>query len=234
MVAAYVEEERVAFNRKVGLTDVGAPNPPVPEGEATGVVPCSVRPADAEACASFLRSEWKDGMLSLPDGRRALGYASYEKTLDAHDAGMQSAHTLLLTHALLPSVRAHVPGFQEMEATLASWLHERFGSVVELFYCHGLRQSPHTLKSTGFDVHQDTEDFDFIEYTVVVKLTADVEGEPPSQMRVVGCERHFDYGPAAGSSGLFRARLFHASVAPRSEREHLKLAFFFRESAPPL
>ena len=37
----------------------------------------------------------------------------------------------------------------------------------------GLRQSPHTLKSTGFDVHQDTEDFPFIEYTVVVKLTGD-------------------------------------------------------------
>ena len=49
-------------------------------------------------------------------------------------------------------------------------------------------------------------------------------------MRVVGAKRHFAYGGAAGAAGAFRARLFHASVAPKSEREHLKVAFFFRNS----
>jgi len=63
------------------------------------------------------------------------------------------------------------------------------------------------------------------------KLTADAVGEPPSAMRVVGCERHFHYGPEAGASGCFRARLHHASVEPKSEEEHLKLAFFFRKSS---
>ena len=58
-----------------------------------------------------------------------------------------------------------------------------------------------TLTSTGFDVHQDIEDYDFIEYTVVVKLTADLPGEPPSRMRVVGAPHHFQYGAAAGSAG---------------------------------
>jgi hypothetical protein len=100
----------------------------------------------------------------------------------------------------------------------------------QLFYAHGLRQGLETLRSTGFDVHQDTEDFDFIDYTVVVKLTADDEGEPPSAMRVVGASRRFDYGGAAGDAGCFLARLHHASVAPVSPREHLKIAFFFRQS----
>ena len=83
---------------------------------------------------------------------------------------------------------------------------------------------------SGFDVHQDTEDYDFIEYTVVVKLTADLPEEEPSAMRVVGACNHFGYGGHAGASGAFRARLFHASVAPMSEREHLKMAYFFRNS----
>jgi hypothetical protein len=65
---------------------------------------------------------------------------------------------------------------------------------------------------------------------VVVKLTADAPGEPPSQMHVVGASRHFGYGAAAGAAGCFKARLFHASVEPASHTEHLKIAFFFRAS----
>ena len=78
---------------------------------------------------------------------------------------------------------------------------------------------------------QDTEDYDFIEFSVVVKLTADGAGEPPSQMRVVGARRYFDYGARSGASGSFRARVHHASVTPQPEaQQHLKLAFFFRAS----
>ena len=74
---------------------------------------------------------------------------------------------------------------------------------------------------------QDTEDFDFIDYTVVVKLTGDLANERPSQMRVVGAKGtpNFSYAPAAGACGLFRARLYHASVMPESPREHLKIAY---------
>ena len=115
-----------------------------------------------------------------------------------------------------------------MEECLATWLHQQYGTVVDLFYAHGLRQGPETTGSTGFDVHQDTEDYDFIQYTVVVKLTPDERGEPPSAMVVVGAEREFQYGPAAGAAGCFRARLYHASVPPVSSAEHLKIAFFFR------
>ena len=50
-------------------------------------------------------------------------------------------------------------------------------------------------------------------------------------MRVVGAPRPFEYGAPAGSSGAFRAKVYHASVAPDAgTSEHLKLAFFFRQS----
>jgi hypothetical protein len=54
---------------------------------------------------------------------------------------------------------------------------------------------------------QDTEEYSFIAFTVVVKLTPDETDEPPSAMRVVGASRHFYYGPAAGDAGCFRAAL---------------------------
>ena len=124
-------------------------------------------------------------------------------------------------------MREHLPGFAQMESTLTQWLTMWTQRPVKLFYAHGLRQSPQTLQSTGFAIHQDTEDFDFISHTIVVKLTADRRDEAPSQMRVVGGSGPFSYAPAAGASGMFQARLYHASVAPVSKREHLKIAFFF-------
>ena len=128
-------------------------------------------------------------------------------------------------------MRAHMPGFAALEDRIADWLRERYGIEPELFFAHALRQSPETLAATGFDVHQDTEEFDFIEHTVVVKLTPDAQGEPPSAMRVVAAAGGpFAYGPAAGAAGCFDARLHHASVAPASAHEHFKMAFFFRRS----
>ena len=47
---------------------------------------------------------------------------------------------------------------------------------------------------------------------------------------VVGAGCPFKYGPHCGASGCFRADVFHSSVAPESAREHLKVAFFFRNS----
>ena len=49
------------------------------------------------------------------------------------------------------------------EEQLLEWLQARYATVVELFYAHGLRQSRATLQSTGFSVHQDTEDLPCIE-----------------------------------------------------------------------
>ena len=45
-----------------------------------------------------------------------------------------------------------------------------------------------------------TEEYRYVVFTVVVKLTPDEEDEPPSAMRVVGASRHFHYGPAAGDA----------------------------------
>ena len=50
-------------------------------------------------------------------------------------------------------------------------------------------------------------------------------------MRVVGARRFFRYGSQSGDAGCFLARAFHASVQPAAgTSEHLKIAFFFRES----
>ena len=70
---------------------------------------------------------------------------------------------------------------------LISWLKETYGTDVELLFAHGLRQSPDTMPSTTFDVHQDTEDHHLIKYTVqadsgLSRLT--------SSMRVVGAGKH--------------------------------------------
>ena len=147
-------------------------------------------PADAAAaCAAYLNERWVDGVLTLGDGSVATGYANYHKTLDAHDARQQQLHTLLFPNTMMAALRTELPGFQAMEETLTRWLESMFSRPLELYYAHAIRQGPDCLRSTSFDVHQDTEDFDFIEYSLVVKLTADRPGEPPSEMRVVGGAR---------------------------------------------
>ena len=237
LLVRFVDESRAAFNRKLEplLTNEAAETGSGGGGGGgrSGVVGLRVPEEEAARCYAHLQQHWRDGKLPLRGGATAAyGYATYGKTLSEHDASQQAKHTLLLTNPLLPLVREEVPGFHSIELFLIQWLHSTFGIVVELYFAHGLRQSPLTLKSTGFDVHQDVEDFPFIEYTVVVKLTADVAGEPPSRMRVVGAPYHFEYGAPAGSAGAFLSRLFHASVEPAPDTsEHLKVAFFFRPSS---
>ena len=139
----------------------------------------------AAACARFLQAQWRDGRLKLPGASSAsgpagvadpadpaslpatvTGFTAYDRTLSGHDADQQRRNTLLLSHALLPACRRQVPGFAAIEEQLLAWVQARYHTAVELFYAHRLRQSAATLRSTGFSVHQDTEDFGFIEYTV--------------------------------------------------------------------
>ena len=67
----------------------------------------------------------------------------------------------------------HPTGFHRIEEALREWLHELDGKTHALWYAHAMKQGPNTQCATGFAVHQDTEDFDFIEHTLVVKLTPD-------------------------------------------------------------
>ena len=229
LYAKFDLESKTAFNMQLEPI-LHNPNLRINESDASGVVALSVSAEDARRCADHLKAEWKNGKLKMSDKSVARGYKTYGKTLLEQNAEEQGLNTLLITQQLLPAVRQNVPGFHAMEKQLASWLQAKFGTVVELYYAHGLRQGPLTLRSSGFSVHQDTEDYDFIEYTIVVKLTADEPGEAPSAMRVVGADRHFHYGAKHGDAGCFRARLYHASVEPTSEREHLKIAFFYKKS----
>jgi hypothetical protein len=91
-----------------------------------------------------------------------------------------------------------------IELELIEWLNELFDTRVELWEAHGLRQGPETQGQASFSIHQDTEEDEDVQYTVVVKLTADVPGKPPSAMRIVGQAIDFEYGPTAGASATFR------------------------------
>ena len=226
LLEEYVERRRVEFNMRFEpLLKPSSDHP-------SGVVCVDVEAPDALKLALHFKQQWRDGALPLGGVHKAFGWTTYGKTLSPHDAEQQRVNTMLLTNVMLPAARKHLPGFGAMELSLTKWINDFYSTDVELFYAHGLRQGPLTQKSTGFDVHQDTEDFDFIVYTVVVKLTPDVPGEAPSQMRVVGAQRNFQYGAPAGSAGAFRARVFHASVAPAADTsEHLKIAFFFKASS---
>ena len=222
--ASSAEENQAAFNAVL--------EPLLTSSLPCGVITLRVRESDASACAAAL-SAWKDGSFKVYDtmGKKVLdlgGYNTYPKTLEPYNKEEQRLHTLLVTSAQLPQVRDHLPGFKAMELELVTWLQQHFGTEVELFEAHGLRQGPSTMRSTGFAVHQDNEVHKFVEYTVVVKLTADIEGEAPSAMHVVGSKLDFVYDSMAGASACFRAGLHHASVAPMSPCEHLKMTFFFR------
>lgn len=156
LVDAFITGRQMAFNKTI--------EPLLSHPGTSGVVAVLVPAEAAHACALHLSEHWVEGRLQLAHGKEAHGYSSYSKTLSAHDEGQQASTTLLMTNALLPAVRVGLPGFAEIEEHLVGWLHETYGTVVELFYAHGLRQSAETLRSTGFSVHQDTEDYDFIEY----------------------------------------------------------------------
>jgi hypothetical protein len=221
-------EEQAAFN--AGL------EPLLTSSLPCGVITLRVRESDARDCATAL-SMWKDGSFKVYDTKTKKvlldlgGFNTYPKTIQPHEMEQQRLNTLLVTSTQLPQMREHVPGFKAMELELVMWLEQHFGVEVELFEAHGLRQGPLTMRSTGFAVHQDNEVHKSVEYTVVVKLTADDEGEEPSAMHVVGAKLDFVYGSKAGDSACFRAGLYHASVLPRSSREHLKMTFFFRRTA---
>ena len=67
--------------------------------------------------------------------------------------------------------------------------------------------------------------------TVVIKITPDAAGEPPSAMRVVGARDRFVYGAHAGASAHFDARLWHRSEWPESLRPHMKVSLFCKPGA---
>ena len=176
LLAAFEESRRVAFNKRIEPL-LSAPN-------AIGVVPTCVPPSDAAALAGHLRSKWRDGRLVLAKGTVCYGYQAYGKTLSKHDAEQQRLNTLLITNQLLPLARREMPGFAAIERWLARWLKSEYGHEVQLYYAHGLRQGPSTLSSTAFDVHQDTEDFDFIEYTGI-SFASNFDARPMEPSHVI-------------------------------------------------
>ena len=154
--------------------------------------------------------------------------ATYAETHGPHDPKLQPAHTLLFKGARLAAALQFLPRFARMADSLSAHLERILGGRFQLAHAHALRQGPLTRSTTAFKSHQDTETDDSIDRSAVVKLTADLRGEAPSRMTVLGAAYPFAYGPAAGSAGHFDSRLWHRSEPPESKREHLKVTFFFR------
>ena len=176
-----------------------------------------------------MHSRWgPDGYLTLPSGTRVHGFSTYKQVSQPHDAAKQQRHTLTFAGPLLDSARVEVPGFAAMEEFLVGYLDSTLGTRHVLSHAHALRQGPQTQMATGFLSHKDLDVSELIEQSIVVKLTADLAGESPSHMVVAAAARPFAYAPQAGAAAHFDARRWHASVPPTSDREHLKLTFFFR------
>jgi len=202
-----------------------------------GVQRLDLDPSVASGLATFLTDRWvPNGCLELPSANprskrpvKLLGYVTYPLVVGQHSAPLQQRHTLLLRSAShLAAFRFHAPGFAELERAVLHQLGVISDHTVAfmLSSAHVLLQSQETLGSTVFTEHQDTENDPRVTDTVVIKLTADIDGEPASAMRVVGARDPFCYGPAAGSAAQFNARLWHISVPPASQRPHIKLTLF--------
>jgi hypothetical protein len=193
----------------------------------SGVASVCVPRVQAIRLAKFL-DDWDDNGLKLPSGTLVRGYGSYENVAEPHDPAQQVKHTLLLIGAMLELAYIELPGFKEINEFLLAYLEQRMGIRYSLSHAHVLRQSQQTQMSTGFLSHQDLDTNPKTEQSIVVKVTPDGDGEPPSRMTVVGAAFPFEYGPEAGAAGHFDSRLWHESVRPESPREHLKVTFFFR------
>ena len=216
-----IEKAHIAFNMKhePGLTT----------GDRIGVTKVIVSQRSVKQVAEHLQENWRDGKWHVT-AKPIEGFTTYDKVIGSYDAEEQKMNTLFIHPPAMPNLRKHVPGFLAMEKELLLWLTNRYNHVVETNNGHVLRQGPRTLGSTTFSVHQDTEEEYDIEYTIVVKLTADAKGEPPSEMMVLGGKSNFKYGAAAGSAGCFKAKCYHSSVQDKPGRkEHLKIAFFFKK-----
>ena len=219
-----VEADSVKSAEAVEAAENLARDPTIKHG--SGVASVSVPRDQALRLAEFLLDHWAPTGLILPSGTRVRGYTSYENVDEPHDPAQQGKHTLLLTGAMVELAYMEVPGFKEINELLLAYLEQRMGIRYALSHAHVLRQGPRT--QTVFLSHQDLDTNPNTDQSIVVKVTPDGDGEPPSRMTVVGAALPFEYGPEPGAAGHFDSRLWHASVRPESPREHLKVTFFFR------
>jgi len=181
----------------------------------------------SQDCAAFLGEHWVDGRCPLTRDVTLTGYNTYGFTQEAHSPKQQQALTLLIKPKHVPTARKNIPGFLSMETLIKIQIERLLGTEVQLHSAHGLRQGPATASSTVFQLHQDDTEFPTICISASVKLTGDIPGEGPSRMFVPGAPDHFEYAPRSGTTSVFFSSLKHSSVTPTSEREHLKMVYFF-------
>ena len=217
----YVYGVQAALNRK--KTHVWSE----PSMRSSGCLELQLDGDAAQDCASFLQESWVEGRCRLTPNVTLAGFNTYDLTLKQHSPKQQAVNTLLIETKHIPTARTMIPGFHAMETALKFKIERTLGFKVELHSAHGLKQGPHTTGSTAFSWHQDDDEHKSIVISAGVKLTGDFPGEGPSRMCVAGAPDLFQYSSRTGSTAVFYAHLIHSSVIPLSEREHLKMVFFF-------
>lgn len=192
------------------------------------VVGGSLGATECDQLTTFLRANWsKEGLLD-PDAThqrvKVHGFRNYPSTWKDLDNASQQQNTLSIEGATYKwALRQNC--FLQLVGRVVDLVWRRFHETCAVLYAHVLRQSSRTVDSTYFTTHRDTEQNHQILFTVIVKLTPDLVGEPRSQMRVLGATP-FSYGPGTGSFALFLSDMWHESIPPLSTREHMKVAFF--------
>ena len=200
-----------------------------------GVLAVDVDQLAAQDCAEFLTGNWRaDGQCEISKHCTLTGYSQYGKTQAEHSPEDQAVHTLLIGPKQVQEARDNIKGFQQLEDRLILHGLRTLNLTLKLHSAHALRQGPATAGSSVFSTHRDDEEFNCIDLTASVKLTSDIAGEQPSQMVVEGAPETFSYNEKSGSAAIFFSSLEHASVTPKSQRDHLKMVYFFQVVRTPL
>jgi len=216
-------------------------------GDLLGIAPSGVYSWNFDEAAAhnvheYFQQHWTRGrcQVGFKNSRPmvAAGFSTIFEgsTLQPHDAAMQKLKTLDLKKSHFTSKDFAIPGWSVLENQARLAVNLLSGRKHELDRAHCVRESRETMSATGYglDCNEGLHN-----YSVAVKLTADLDGESLSRMSVAGADEHdFSFGPKAGAGGIYGSNLYHCSLyavsptAPTAlctlSHVHTKLIFFYR------
>ena len=199
-----------------------------------------------ESLRSYLLTNWMAQGRKLPMGGTSdiMCYTGYPLTADKYNRVMQEQNSLRwgCSAARLEGLRAHLPGYAEIERGVGHLLEAKFPNLAHglgLHNGHILRQFYGADGGSGFNEHIDEADDaskTLLWLSVAIKLTDDPPGGTVqgTWMQVSGYEP-VRYGRESGSVIMFLSRRPHRSMrTPPHMKKVLKLVLFYKFSAPQL
>ena len=199
-----------------------------------------------ESLRSYLLTNWMAQGRKLPMGGTSdiMCYSGYPLTADKYNRVMQEQNSLRwgCSAARLEGLRAHLPGYAEIERGVGHLLEAKFPNLAHglgLHNGHILRQFYEADGGSGFNEHIDEADDaskTLLWLSVAIKLTDDPPGGTVqgTWMQVSGYEP-VRYGRESGSVIMFLSRRPHRSMrTPPHMKKVLKLVLFYKFSAPQL